>query len=236
MSEVDGEARRRRRAPRVGRTGARFPRPADGDDVAETEPDAVDETVPEAEPDPHHTSVGRTGARFNSRSRRDRRLAERAAVEDAAVPAQAPPPARRRPDHGSDAEPVPEPDDAPTRPVFLPSAAPPESTRTRVRPYVRTRGRTRTRADLAVETLVSIPSPRPPLEDPEHVALGDVVDDPRSVAEVAALLAVPLGVARVIIDDMAGAGLLLVHPRAVATSGAPSRDVMQRVLDGLHRL
>ena len=81
-----------------------------------------------------------------------------------------------------------------------------------------------------------IPSPRPPLEDPEHVALGDVVGDPRSVAEVAALLAVPLGVARVIIDDMAGAGLLLVHPRAVAATGAPSRDIMQRVLDGLHRL
>jgi hypothetical protein len=105
-----------------------------------------------------------------------------------------------------------------------------------VRPYIRTRGRTRARADLAVETLVSIPSPRPALEDPEHVAVGDVVDDPRSVAEVAALLAVPLGVARVIIDDMVGAGLLLVHPRAVAVSGAPTRDMMQRVLDGLHRL
>ena len=27
-----------------------------------------------------------------------------------------------------------------------------------------------------------------------------------------------------------------VHPRAVAASGAPSRDIMQRVLEGLHRL
>jgi hypothetical protein len=82
VSEADGEARRRRRAPRVGRTGARFPRPADGDDVVET--------VPEAEhDDPRHTSVGRTGARFNSRSRRDRRLAESAALEDAAVPLEA---------------------------------------------------------------------------------------------------------------------------------------------------
>ena len=223
MSEADGEARRHRRAPRVGRTGARFPRPADGDDVAEPAPEAIEEAAPA---DPDDASVGRTGARFNSRGRRTRRLAERAAAEDAAVPAQTPPAARHRS----------EPDDAPTRPVSIPSAAPPESTRTRVRPYVRTRGRTRTRTDLAVETLVSIPSPRPPLEDPEHVALGDVVDDPRSVAEVAALLAVPLGVARVIIDDMAAAGLLLVHPRAVAASGAPSRDIMQRVLDGLHKL
>ncbi len=229
MSEADGEAPRHRRAPRVGRTGARFPRPADGDDVAEPAPGAIEKPAPD---DPDDASVGRTGARFNSRGRRTRRLAERAATEDAVVPAQTPPAAR----HRSEPEPDPGPDDAPTRPVLSSSPAPPESTRTRVRPYVRTRGRTRTRTDLAVETLVSIPSPRPPLEDPEHVALGDVVDDPRSVAEVAALLAVPLGVARVIIDDMATAGLLLVHPRAVAASGAPSRAMMQRVLDGLHKL
>ncbi|PVZ03465.1 DUF742 domain-containing protein [Actinomycetospora cinnamomea] len=226
MSEADGDERRRRRTPRVGRTGARFPRPADdvAEEPAEPPPQTALQTAPPAE-EHQDDAVGRTGARFGSRTRRARREAERTAAEDAAAPAQAAPLERR-----------PEADDPPTLPVLVASPEPPESTRTRVRPYVRTRGRTRTRADLAVETLVSIPSPRPPLEDPEHVALGDVVDDPRSVAEVAALLAVPLGVARVIIDDMAGAGLLLVHPRAVAATGAPSREMMQRVLDGLHRL
>lgn len=228
MSEGDGTGRPRRRA-RLGRTGARFPRTVVDDPE---DPGPVSEPVPAQDPapvaEPEDASVGRTGARFGSHSRRARREAEREATEDAAVPDQALPPARRRTD--------PEPDDAPTLPLFITGPTPPESTRTRVRPYVRTRGRTRARADLAVETLVSIPSPRPPLEDPEHVALGDVVAAPRSVAEVAALLAVPLGVARVIIDDMAGAGLLLVHPRAVAASGAPSRDIMQRVLEGLHRL
>jgi hypothetical protein len=225
VTEGDGDDRRRRR-PRVGRTGARFPRPAEDEvERPEAEPEVVLETRPADE------YVGRTGARFGSHTRRQRREAARAAAEDAAVPAQALPPARHH-GHPPDAE----PDDAPTMPLFLTSAPPPESTRTRVRPYVRTRGRTRARPDLAVETLVSIPSPRPPLEDPEHVALGDVVADPRSVAEVAALLSVPLGVARVIIDDMAGAGLLLVHPRAVAPTGRPSQDVMQRVLEGLQRL
>ncbi|GLZ43824.1 hypothetical protein Acsp06_00090 [Actinomycetospora sp. NBRC 106375] len=223
MTEGDGDQRRRR--ARVGRTGARFPRIAD-DQLAELVSDLPEPPEPPGGTVPSDDRIGRTGARFNSRGRRARREAERTAAEDAAVPAQALPPARRQP----------EPDDAPTLPLFVTSTAPPESTRTRVRPYVRTRGRTRSRSDLAVETLVSIPSPRPPLEDPEHVALGDVVADPRSVAEVAALLSVPLGVARVIIDDMAGAGLLLVHPRAVAATGAPSRDMMQRVLDGLHRL
>ncbi|MFC5140008.1 DUF742 domain-containing protein [Actinomycetospora rhizophila] len=234
----DGEGGRRGRRTRVGRTGARFPRAlADGD--ADEVADGIAEQVAEAEqpaagaaaepegivlPGQDEPPLPLTGARFGSHARRARKEAARTKAEDDAVPAQAPPPART------------EPDDPPTMPLFLTADPPPESTRTRVRPYVRTRGRTRTTADLAVETLVSIPSPRPPLEDPEHVALGDVVGDPRSVAEVAALLAVPLGVARVIIDDMAGAGLLLVHPRAVASTGAPSRDIMQRVLDGLHRL
>lgn len=231
MSEGEGSSspRERRRRARLGRTGARFPR-----GLAEDSPDEagaeIDPTALGGEPvDPVIDASGPlplTGARFGSRGRRTRREAARTQAEDAAVPEQAPPPARAQP----------EPDDAPTMPLFLTSDPPPESTRTRVRPYVRTRGRTRARADLAVETLVSIPSPRPPLEDPEHVALGEVVGDPRSVAEVAALLSVPLGVARVLIDDMAGAGLLLVHPRAVAATGAPSRDIMQRVLDGLHRL
>jgi hypothetical protein len=228
VTEGDDDGRPRR-WPRVGRTGARFPRALAGDaahpDLDDHEAGPLDpvDTVLGAAPDDGH--VGRTGARFNSRARRARREAARAAAQDAVVPVQVSRPARQ-----------PEPDDAPTLPIFLTAPAPPESTRTRVRPYVRTRGRTHARPDLAVETLVSIPSPRPPMDDPEHVALGDVVVDPRSVAEVAALLSVPLGVARVIIDDMAGAGLLLVHPRAVAATGRPSRDVMQRVLEGLQRL
>ncbi|GAA4738250.1 DUF742 domain-containing protein [Actinomycetospora chibensis] len=234
MSDGDGDGTDRpRRRARVGRTGARFPRGIVEDDPEDQGP--VSEPVPVPEAAPEETSedatVGRTGARFGSQRRRARRAAEREAAEDAVVPTQAAPPLRR-----SAVSAGPEADDAPTLPLFITATPPPESTRTRVRPYVRTGGRTKARADLAVETLVSIPSPRPPLEDPEHVALGDVVGDPRSVAEVAALLSVPLGVARVIIDDMAGAGLLLVHPRAVAASGAPSRDVMQRVLEGLHRL
>lgn len=244
MSDGEGAGApggRRGRRARVGRTGARFPRALadevleqDGADGAAEDSGTPPESPAESaeEPDgivlPGQGEEPRplTGARFGSRARRARKEAARTQAEDDAVPAQAPSTGRGHP----------EPDDAPTLPLFLTSTPPPESTRTRVRPYVRTRGRTRARADLAVETLVSIPSPRPPLEDPEHVALGDVVGDPRSVAEVAALLSVPLGVARVLIDDMAGAGLLLVHPRAVATTGAPSRDIMQRVLDGLHRL
>jgi hypothetical protein len=227
VSGDERRERRGRRAPRVGSTGARFPRAPDVD--VDPEPLEVPRAPAEIVADePRDPLVGRTGARFGSRSRRARRDAERIAAEDAA----APPRVTLRPPAAD-----PEADETPT--LRLPRASMSvEDTRTRVRPYVRTGGRTRTRTDraLAVETLVSIPSPRPPIEHPEHAAIDGVCDGPRSVAEVAALLEVPLGVARVLIDDMAAAGLLTVHATAARGSAPPPRDILQRVLDGLHRL
>lgn len=228
MTTDDDRPRRRRRASRVGSTGARFPPAVD---PAEDPAEGV-EQVEDPVPTPVATGsadafVGRTGARFGGGTRRARRDRERLDAEDAAVPAPAQPVAPPAPD--------PEPDDAPT--VRLPRVVlAVEDTRTRVRPYVRTRGRTRARADLGVETLVSIPSPRPPMADPEHAAVERVCVGPRSVAEVAARLEVPLGVARVVIDDMAATGLLVVHPRPTTADGAPSAALMRRVLQGLHRL
>ena len=57
---------------------------------------------------------------------------------------------------------------------------------------------------------------------------------PRSVAEIAALLEIPLGVARVLVGDLAQDGAVVVH----GTSGpdGPDATFMQRVLDGLRRL
>ena len=46
---------------------------------------------------------------------------------------------------------------------------------------------------------------------PEQRAICLLCRDPHSVAEVAAALDVPLGVARVLIDDMAHQGLVVVH-------------------------
>ena len=180
--------------------------------------------------------LGRTGARFGSRARRDRREAERTAVEDAAVPVQAGS-LRQRYDPSN-----PCPDETPTAPVHLAelrARAEGIESRVSVRPYVRTRGRTHARPDLFVETLISLPRPRPPLDDPEHRAIGDICDEaPRSVAEVAALMQVPLGVARVLIGDMADDGAVTVHPTAENLSPGPGPDgaVLARVLRGLHRL
>lgn len=127
--------------------------------------------------------------------------------------------------------------------VFAAPAGPPEPDSgidqhgLRVRPYVLTGGRTRSRSDLAVETLVSTEPAgvweRPYLSS-EYLAIRRLCRQPKSVAEVAALLSVPLGVVRVLLTDLADAELIRVH--RTNTTGRPDQDLMQRVLDGLRKL
>lgn len=111
--------------------------------------------------------------------------------------------------------------------------------RLRARPYVLTKGRTRARSDLAVETLISAePHARWHLHKPgtEYRKLGQLCSVPVSVAEIAANLSVPLGVARVLISDLADTGYVRVHLPAPTTGGRPDRVLLDRVLAGLRRL
>ena len=74
------------------------------------------------------------------------------------------------------------------------------------------------------------------LLSPEHAAVIDLCQQTVSVAEIAALMHTPLGVARVIIADMVDLGLVEV----LSTSGSrgDERDpaFLRRVLSGLQRL
>src|SRR3712207_298818 len=103
-----------------------------------------------------------------------------------------------------------------------------------VRPYVLTAGRTRPAVALSMETLVSAATAVPPPHTHEHRAAVEPCREPRSVAEVAALLGVPLGVAGVLLGDLAAAGYLLVH--GSPSTEAPDLALLERVLWGLHRL
>lgn len=107
-----------------------------------------------------------------------------------------------------------------------------------VRPYAVTGGRTRPRYDLAVEALVTA-TPYPPHDVaqmvPEYRAIMDLCRSARSVAEVSALLRLPLGVARVLIADMALEGLLRLH-QSRPTGGQPDLRLLERVLSGLRNL
>jgi Protein of unknown function (DUF742) len=57
---------------------------------------------------------------------------------------------------------------------------------------------------------------------------------PKSLAEVGAALRVPVGVARVLVGDLANGGYLEVHlPRAADGDGGPGHEILGRLLDGL---
>jgi hypothetical protein len=71
--------------------------------------------------------------------------------------------------------------------------------------------------------------------NPECQAILDLCRDWRSVAEISAVLRMPLGVARILIADMAVEGLVRVHQRDNA-QGGPDVKLLERVLSGLRKL
>ncbi|GAA1267789.1 DUF742 domain-containing protein [Kitasatospora nipponensis] len=120
----------------------------------------------------------------------------------------------------------------------------------RVRPYAITRGRTRFGRVLLVETLVSaLNRPADPADRslPELAAICDVCrGQMRSIAEISALLRIPLGVVKVLVSDLADQGRIRVHGADSAdesaldgageVAGGAKRDLLERVLGGLRKL
>jgi hypothetical protein len=105
-----------------------------------------------------------------------------------------------------------------------------------VRPYALTGGRTRPEHAYPLEALVvtSIIGERYERgRSPELQAICELCTHSRSVAEIAAHLRVPFGVTRVLVGDLADAGLVLVHGQS---GDAPDADLLERVLVGLRKL
>jgi hypothetical protein len=70
---------------------------------------------------------------------------------------------------------------------------------------------------------------------PECQAILGFCRDWRSVAEISAVLRMPLGVARVLIADMAADGLVRIH-QLDHSQGRPDLNLLERVLSGLRKL
>lgn len=108
-----------------------------------------------------------------------------------------------------------------------------------VRAYAWTGGRTRSNINLEIETLVSANDQSRQsagILQAEHQRVVELCRSPRSVAEVAALMRLPLGVVKVLLGDMAERGLVDVHQTASAGGDTPDLGLMERVLSGLRRL
>ncbi|MBV6703531.1 DUF742 domain-containing protein [Kitasatospora aureofaciens] len=109
-----------------------------------------------------------------------------------------------------------------------------------IRPFAMTGGRTRPRYELALEALVSadVDPQRLATLLPEHQRICTLCTEVKSVAEVSALLSLPLGVARILVADLAEAGLVAIHqPASGGESGnQPDVTLLERVLSGLRKL
>lgn len=107
-----------------------------------------------------------------------------------------------------------------------------------VRPYAVTGGRTQPRYQLQIEAMVAAShygARDLSVLAPECQAILGFCRDWRSVAEISAVLRLPLGVARVLVADMAVEGLVRVHQIDHA-HGRPDLNLLERVLSGLRKL
>ncbi|MCK1798788.1 DUF742 domain-containing protein [Streptomyces sp. XM4193] len=109
-----------------------------------------------------------------------------------------------------------------------------------VRPYAMTGGRTRPRYQLAIEALVHTTADAMQLQGqlPEHQRICRLCYEIKSVAEISALLSIPLGVARILVADLAEAGLVAIHQPGgdESAGGQPDVTLLERVLSGLRKL
>ncbi|GIF12316.1 DUF742 domain-containing protein [Actinoplanes teichomyceticus] len=109
-----------------------------------------------------------------------------------------------------------------------------------VRPYAVTRGRTEPIRDIPIEAVLvtssaAVQEARFAGHDKYRIA---ALCEPKaqSLAELAALTRLPLGVARVLVADMVADGLLSLHSAAPRKGFTERMDLLGRVLSGLRKL
>jgi DNA-directed RNA polymerase specialized sigma24 family protein len=110
-----------------------------------------------------------------------------------------------------------------------------------VRPYAVTGGRTRpafNAEELELETLVStttLGEAAAAALSLERRAIAMLCREVLSIVEIAAHLDIPIGVARVLVGDMAHEGLLSLH-RPTSPTDRPDLALLERVLYGLRTI
>jgi Protein of unknown function (DUF742) len=151
----------------------------------------------------------------------------------------APPPWQQGPGRGGQWEDGAPPQRQPFPPAPLIPADEESSGATRlVRPYTVTGGRTQPRYKLPLEALVTstvFEARDLSVLAPECQAILQFCVDWRSVAEISAVLRIPLGVARILVADMSADGLVRIHQRD-DSEGRPDLNLLERVLSGLRKI
>jgi Protein of unknown function (DUF742) len=109
-----------------------------------------------------------------------------------------------------------------------------------VRPYTLTAGRTAAGIELPLEAAVDVVTPPQPPRWPGSDVRAQILTlcaERPSVAEIAAHLSLPLGVARVLVGDLVVQGYLRVHATlGEAATADERRELIGRTLRGLRAL
>lgn len=106
-----------------------------------------------------------------------------------------------------------------------------------VRPYAVARGRTRP-SHHGLEMITLVVAMTTELDvgmDPEYAHIVSICQRPLSVAEVSAMLNLPLVVIKVLLSDLIDRGYLIFRSPP-QTSDYPKMELLQAVLDGIRRL
>jgi hypothetical protein len=107
------------------------------------------------------------------------------------------------------------------------------------RPYTVTGGRTRPRGERYFDLVDIVARTGRPADgfssSPERGQILALCRAPVTVADLASAMALPLGVVRVLLDDLVGENLIEV--RSTAPRGrVTDKQLLRQVLDGLHAL
>jgi hypothetical protein len=100
--------------------------------------------------------------------------------------------------------------------------------------YAVTGGRTRSTArDLPIESIVTATDRGPYELEPEYRTIVRMAVRPVTLVEIGVVLGVPVGVARVLVGDLAASGHLTVHGAPSTADGHPTPEILTRLLEGL---
>lgn len=104
-----------------------------------------------------------------------------------------------------------------------------------VRPYTVSGGRTKPSVALDLLSMVRATGRALKVDlTPEHSLALDLSRAPVTVAEIGAHLRLPVAVAKILLSDLIDQGAVTARPPDPAADPA-DRDILQRVLDGLHK-
>ena len=100
--------------------------------------------------------------------------------------------------------------------------------------YAVTGGRTRsTERDLPIESIVTATCRGSHDLEPEYRTIVTMAARPVTLVEIGVVLGVPVGVARVLVGDLAASGHLDVHGPPSTSDGNPHPAILARLLEGL---